>query len=162
MMTSLLAYHLVCDRLCWSKARLCSWAQGFTVFRFFLWCCKQHSSWVTCHTSYSHFGFVMGKILSLPCFLCLKERGLECAVVGHGHPCCICSQLLPCNFKRSEEGETPSLWWSISESIGKLLLLNPSNRPLWQWKTFNLVLIWLYYILYTHLKVFSQRNRKAT
>lgn len=105
-------------RLCWSKARFCSWAQGFTcVFRFFLWCYKQHSSCVTCHTSYSHFGFVMGKILSLPCFLCLKQRGLECAVVSHTHPCCICSQLLPHNFERGEWRERPRLHGGVSQKV---------------------------------------------
>lgn len=132
------------------------------VFRFFLWWYKQHSSWVTCHTSYSHFKFLMGKILSLPCLLCLKQRGLECAVVGHAHQCCICSQLLPRNFKRGEWRETLSPWSAVSESIGKLLWLKPSHRPVGQWKTFNLALIWLHCILYTLLNVFNQRNMKDT
>lgn len=164
MLTSLVDYHLICDRLCWSKARLFMSSGFHCVFRFFLWCYKQHSSCVICHTSCSHFGLVMGKILSLFCFLCLKQRGLKCAVVGHAHLCCICSWLLPHDFKRGKwrERETLSPWRSISGSIGKLLRLNPSDRPLGQWKTFNLAFIWVHYILYTHLNVFSQRNMKDT
>lgn len=162
MLTSLLAYHLVCDRFVLKQSQALFMSSGFhCVFRFFLWCYKQNSSWVTCHTSYSHFNFLIGKILSFPCS-CVSSRE-DWSVLWWATPIHAASapSHYPITLKEvSEEKETPAPWSTISESTGKPLWLNPSHRPVGQWKTFNAALIWLHCILYTHLNVFNWRTMR--